>query len=502
MESASSAKRGGTLVVRLATEPVGLTRLHDQFADGTMTRITVGPIYETLARSVNGELVPSLAEKWVETPESLTVTLRDGVKFHDGATLTSADVKATVDLVLDPAKPTASFRASLESLAGVDAPDARTVVFRWSKPYFLSRHTVLTALPILPAHALSGDFDTLPLHRAPIGTGPFKFEKWEPGVSLTYVRADERAHLDRLVFRFVKDETAAMQAFERGEFDLMTRLSPSSWRALEKSPWAWQQYRRMNFPENTYTWLGFNQRLPMFADREVRWALAEAYPASLIADTVDLGLEPRVSCPWFPESGSCDPNVKAIAFDLAAARARLERAGWVDADGDGIRERNGQKLSFAFLIAAQSVKMNKLVPLYLDTLKQIGVDARIETVDVSAYLSRVRAHAFEAMALSWSSADAVQDNFAQFHSSQAEQGQNYLGFHDPEVDALLERIRAELNPAQRRELERQAHRRVFEQQAYLFMSRRPSLDAVRRSVHGLTPSLTGYDFAAAWKEAP
>ena len=144
--------------------------------------------------------------------------------------------------------------------------------------------------------------------------------------------------------------------------------------------------------------------------------------------------------------------------------------------------------------------MNKLVPLYVDTLKQVGVEARISTVDVSAYMSRVRAHDFEAMALSWSAADVVQDNFDQFHSSQAEQGSNYVGYRNPEVDALLERIRGELDPLARTALEREAHRRIFEDQAYLFMGQRPSLDAVKRSVHGVRPSLAGYDFAAMWLE--
>ena len=77
-------------------------------------------------------------------------------------------------------------------------------------------------------------------------------------------------------------------------------------------------------------------------------------------------------------------------------------------------DKEGARFSVAFLAAAQSPKMTRLLPLYLDTLKQAGIDARIETVDVSGYMSRVRAHDFDAMALSWSSADSVQDNFQIF----------------------------------------------------------------------------------------
>ncbi|MFZ5445631.1 MAG: ABC transporter substrate-binding protein [Myxococcota bacterium] len=493
-------KRGGTLAVRLPLEPNGLTRLHDRFAEGTMVRITVGPIYETLARARADRLEPLLAERWVESGDhlTLTVTLREGVRFHDGALLTSADVKATLALVMDPAKATSSFRASLETVSSVDAPDPRTVVVHFSRPYFLATHTLLAALPVMPAHALQGDFDTLPIHRAPIGTGPFKFERWEPGVSLSYVRADDRAHLDRVIFRFLKDDGAALQAFEKGELGLFVRVPPASWRALETQPWAWRDARRLSFEENAYAWIGFNQRLPLFQDVRVRRALAMLYPAEQIEKVVDLGLEPRTTCPYFGES--CDPTVRPLPFDVAGAKRLLAEAGWGDSDGDGVLDRGGARLSFSFLAAAQSPKMQKLLPIFLDTLMQAGVEARIESVDVSAYMSRVRAHDFEAMALSWSSGDAVVDLFPTFHSSQAAQGNDYVGYASPQVDALLERIRGELDPARRRALEREVHRRLFEDQAYLFMGRRPSLDLARRNVHGLVPASGWYDLAAVWIE--
>ncbi|MFT3707457.1 MAG: ABC transporter substrate-binding protein [Archangium sp.] len=488
--TASTPRRGGTLTVRLPLEPTGLTRLHDRFAEGTMTRITVGPIYETL---------DALTTKTTESDDHLTLTLqlKPGVKFHDGTEFTSADVKATFEVILDEKLPTSALRSSLDTVASVAAPDAQTVIITFKKYYFLATHTVLSAVPIMPAKALSsGDFDTLPIHRAPIGTGPFKFEKWEPGVSLTYVRADDRAWLDKIVFRFVKDDAAALQALEKNEFDLYTRVSPAAFVSFANKP----GYERINFPENAYAWIGFDQRKPLFADRDVRRALAMLYPDAAIDAAVDLGLEPRTTCPWMDGTPSCDATVKPIVFDLAAAKALLAKDGWKDSDGDGVLDREGVKFSFAFLIAAQSVKMNKLMPIYLDTLRQASIDARIETVDISAYMSRVRAHDFDAMALSWSSPDTVQDNFANFHSSQAASGNDFVGYSNATVDTLLERIRSEADPAARSALERQAHKLIFEDQAYLFLGRRPSLDLVKRNVHGLQPSLRGYDFAKVWVE--
>lgn len=504
LELGGTPKQGGVLTVRLPLEPVGLTRLHDRFNEGTMTRITVGPIYETLARVREGQLLPLLATSWIESDDHLTLSikLRAGVTFHDGKPLSSADVKATLDAVFEPKNATTSFRENLETLERVETPDAQTVIIHWQRPFFLATWTLLGALPVLPAHSLAGAFDTLPLHRAPIGTGPFRFVKWDAGTSLTYARNDaywgRAAHLEQVTFRFVKDDTAARAAWERGEFDLMTRISPAAWRASESNPKLWAEFQRVFFAENTYVWLGFNQRKSLFADVRVRRALGLLFPMAVVERSVDLGLEPRTTCPYFPESNSCDPEVKPLPFDPSAASKLLSEAGFADSDADGVLDREGVKLSVTFLAAAQSTKMAKLLPLYLDTLEQAGIDARIETVDVSAYMSRVRAHDFDAMALSWSSADSVQDTFQIFHASQAEAGSNYVGYSNPEVDTLLTAIRGEFDPAKRNALERRVHRLVYEDQAYLFMGRRPTLDAFKRKVRGLKPSLGWYDLSAVW----
>lgn len=492
--------KGGALSVRLPLEPTGLTRIHDGFNEGTMTRITIGPLYETLARVADDGLEPLLSTNWEESADHLTLTihLAQGRLFHDGHTLDANDVKANIDAVMNHKLATSAFRGSIDTLESVRVTDPLTVVVKWSRYSFLATRSLLAALPILPASALVGDFDTLPVHRAPIGTGPFKFESWEPGVSLTYVRADDRANLDRIVFHFIKDETAAMASLEKGEIDLFIRLTPTQWRSLEQKPWAWRNFQRISFEENAYSWIGFNQRQTLFKDVAVRRALAMLYPAETTERVVDLGLEPRTTCPYYSLGPSCDPTVKVIPFDPKEAKRLLVTAGFTDSDDDGVLDRDGEKFSFSFLAAAQSTKMQKLLPIYLDTLKAAGIDARIETVDVSAYMTRVRAHDFDAMALSWSTLDHEQDAFQNFHSSQRYYGSNFVGYRSPEVDTLLNQIRGEPDDARRHRLEREVQRRVYDDQAYLFLGRRPSLDLARRSLRGLHPSINWYDLSHVW----
>ncbi len=472
------ATDANTLTVRLASEPSGLTRLDDRFADGNMTRITLGPIYETLAGR--------LAKSWSSNGLRLTIDLRDDVKFHDGTPFTAADVKATVDAILNPANATSNFRESLSTLKSIKPTGAHTLEIEWSRPYFLADYTLLNAVPILPAHALKGDWDTLPIHRAPIGTGPFRFEKWEPGSSISYVKFDDRAHVQRIVFRIVKDDLAARTSWERGEFDVFPRMSPGDWNAIPKLPWA----KREKADDNAYVWIGFNQRLPLFKDRRTRIALAMLFPYQLVDETVTLGVEPRTTCPYFAAE-SCDPGVAPIAYDPEGAKKKLEEAGWKLKDGT--LERDGVKFSFTFLIPAQSARMTKTLPLYVDVLKSAGIDARIETVDISAYMSRVRPHDFDAIALSWSSQDSQQDNFANFHTGAPS---NFVGYSRDDVDTLLGLIRVTFDENERHTSERLVHRKLYEDQAYLFLGRPPTLDGFKKRVNGISYVHGRLDYAA------
>jgi len=506
-EVGATPRRGGTLTVRVGVEPSGFTRIHDRYAEGTMVRYTTGTLYETLGRvdprHPEGPLLPWLASAFTEG-EALTVTLRPGVTFHDGSPFSSSDVKAVLSAITAAQNPTVAMRAALGELASVETPDALTVVIRWrAPPTPFAVRALLGGVPMMPEEALAGDFDTLPIHRAPVGTGPFKLSSFVPAARLVLARFDghrEPAFLDGVVVRFVKDDTVAAQLWERGEFDLMTRIPPATWRAVEQQPWAFTGYRRFRTDENAYAWIGWNQRRAVFADARVRRALAMAYPAEVISRAVELGLEARTTCPFLLGSTSCDPEVKPIPFDPEGAKALLADAGWIDGDGDGVREHGGQPLAFSFLMVTASQRQAKVVPLFQEQLARVGVALTVEPVDAAQSIQRMRTHDFDAAAMSWSSPDAVTDQFELFHSSQADGGKNYVNLADPEIDALLEQIRAAREGEARVALERRLHRRLFDAQVYLFLTARPALDAAKRRVHGLTPSLAWYELAKVWVE--
>ena len=411
--------------------------------------------------------------------------------FHDGTLLTSADVKATLDAVFEPKNATAGFRGTLETLDRVEAPEPLTVVVHWKQPYFLATWTLLGALPVLPAHALQGDFDTLPLHRAPIGTGPFRFVKWDAGTSLTYARNETywgpRAHLDQVIFRFVKDDTAAVAAWERGEFDSDHPALARGVARLGVEPEAAGRVPARVLPGEHLRVARLQPAAPALRRRAGAAGPGAALPHGPGGDAPSISASSRPPpARTSPSSRSCDPSVTPLPFDPPAAKKLLAEAGWSDADGDGVLDKDGARFTFAFLAAAQSPKMAKLLPLYLDTLKAGGHRrAHRDGRRLGLHEPRARAR------LRRDGAELVVGRLGAGRLSDlpllaGERGLELRGrTRTPRSIELLTEIRAEFDPSKRAALERRVHRLVYEDQAILFLGRRPALDAFKRHVRGL-----------------
>lgn len=496
-------RRGGTLVVRSMVEPVTLNGLEGATSRDTWTlRITRNLVTESLIAIDPSTLalVPQLAERWEDAPDHRTTTffLRHDRRFHDGAEFTARDVIATFEAVVDVKRPTGAVRQDFGALGSFRAVDDFTVELTWREPSPFALRQV-AKLPILSAAQLTGDWAALA--KAPLGTGPYRVDTWEKGAQVSLMRVGE-AFLDRIVFRFVKDHTVAASMLERGEFDLTTTVQPTLWRSLEaptpKNAWAQQNYRRLVSVDNSYSYIAWNEARPVFQQLAVRQALAHLYPAELVERSVDLGLEKQTTCPFWALGPQCDPDVRPFSFSVDAAQALFADAGFVDADGDGVRERDGVPLRFSFLVPSTSVRLGKVVPLLQEQARAAGAALTIEQVDVATLSARVNSRDFDVVSRVWTESDLESDQFGTFHSSARDGGSNFVGYASDDADRLMEAIRREWDEPKRRELERALHRRLFADQPYLFMTSRRSLDLAKRRVHGLTPSLLWYDLRRVW----
>lgn len=477
---------GGTLIVRLMGEPSALNPIDNGSHDAVVQRVAMRLVLEPLIEiDAAGELKPALAASWDESADHLTVRfhLRTDATFSSGAAFTAEDAIVTFDTIMSGTHPTGSTRSELGALTSWKAIDAQTLELTWSAASVFALRA-LASVPMLSAAQLKGEWSAI--GQKPIGTGPFEISKWERGTSITlHRRAPGRAYLEQIIFRFVKDHTAANALFERGEIDLMTNILPSTWRAVEKSEWATRDWNRVKSIDNSYSYIGWNESVPALADVRVRRAFAHLYDAKLINRIVDLDLEVPTTCPYLNGSDSCSSSVTPIPFSIEAARRELADAGV-------------ENLRLRFLLPSSSVRLGKLVPLLQEQFRAAGVELEIENVETTTLSTRTSKRDFEVVSRVWTEFDREQDLFPMFHSSQIDGGQNYVGYTNAEADRLIEAIRSEFDVTKRRALERALHERLASDQPYLFMTSRQSLDAAKKHVHGLTPSLRWYDLRAVW----
>jgi peptide/nickel transport system substrate-binding protein len=486
VEPPGKPKDGGVLRVHIDAEPATLCDLVEHDAWGRW--IMENQVQETLIfqEPWSGALGARLAERWKLDGNKLTLQLRRGVRWHDGKPFTAADVVFTLRAAKDPANG-ADQAADLAAVKSVDATDDATVVLTLggAAPYLLQ---ALAHISILPAHAYAGQsLRTAPASRAPVGTGPFRFDRWDTGKLLRITRNADywgpRAHLDAVEFVVARDKNVALELWKRGELDVLFRLpSPRVADELAHDP-ARTGARLLAWTPRAYYFVVWNTTRPSLSKPEVRRALGQLIDRKRFMQVAFAGHARPVTGPYAPESSSYDPSVTAPEFDPKAASA--------------LKELSGTKLKF--LATAGSRSVEQLATLFKEELAKAGITLEIETVDFATLLARLRDHSFDISALQWT-VSLEQDNYNMFHSSQSKGGQNYGAFSDGDADALMVKIRNTADDEARHNLDRALHRRLAELQPYAFLCSPEAQTLLARRVHGLRPSADGLTFAEAWIE--
>lgn len=223
---------GGTLIVTVGGDPL---TFNPDFQVDENAFVPACNIYNTLVTLDSSYAVlPELAKSWETSEDGLTITftLVDNAKWHDGQPVSSADIKYTFDTIIANES---SLAASLfAAVASIDAPDATTVVMNLSQPSaslvsFIGWYGTF----ILPAHIYEGtDWTTNPANQTPVGSGAFKFSSYSPGASIELDANleywGEGPFVDRLVFSIVPDPNTALQSLLNGETDVLTVSPPRS----------------------------------------------------------------------------------------------------------------------------------------------------------------------------------------------------------------------------------------------------------------------------------
>ena len=460
-----------------------------------------GMVYNGLIRYDKDLLIEGeLAESWEVSDDNLVITfhLRKGVKWHDGAPFTAADVLFNYQLYTDPKTPTA-YAESFKQVEKAEIIDSHTFRVTYAKPY--APALMSWAMSVHPKHLLEGeDVTKSRLARNPIGTGPYKFKEWLGGEKLVLeANADYfegQAYIKRIVLRIIPDMSTQFLELQTGSLDFMG-LSPLQYDRQTDTPAFRRQYNKYQYLNFGYTYLGYNLNRPLFQDKRVRQALAFAINKQEIVDGVLLGYGVAATGPYKPDTWVYNPQVPRYDYDPVKAKQLLQQAGWQDTDGDGVLDKDGESLSFTIVTNQGNDLRAKTGEIIQRRFKKIGVDVQLRIIEWATFLKEfINPGNFDATILGWTGGPEP-DQYNIWHSSKiGPQQLNFIGFNNPEVDQLLEDGRRIFNQQQRKPYYDRFQEILAEEQPYTFLYIAEALPAVSKRFRGVEPAPAGirYNF--------
>ncbi|MHB8647483.1 MAG: peptide-binding protein [Thermomicrobiales bacterium] len=451
---------------------------------------------------------PRLATKWEVSPDgkTFTFTLKQGVKWHDGQPFTADDVKFSYDLYMNPKTGTPRAGTLNEHIASVAVKDPQTVVFTLKDviaPFLVTD----VGFGILPKHVLesvkpeeipSSDFTT----GKPIGTGPFTFKEWIRGDHVTVV-ANPNYHLgapalDSYVYKVVKDSTVLYQQLKTGEVDYGP-ISPDFYDDAKKQT----NFDTVPYDTFGFTYIGFNldpAKTPLFQDVKLRQALSYALDRKSVVDkilnglgTLGVGTEPVLSWAYAP-----DKITTKYDYDPKKAAQMLDALGW-KAGSDGIRAKDGKKLSFTLQASSGDKVTEGTVSVFQQNWQDVGVEMKPEFEQFSNLVTRVAKNFdFEVFLLGFNqSVDPDQQTF--FDSKQHVNGFNRVNYNNPKVDQLLSDALHTLDREKRKQLYIDAQNQIAADVPVLVLYFSKGITGINKRVKNRIPNaVTTFNVSHLW----
>lgn len=480
------APKGGTLKM----EASGGYDTFNPFILRGQSVAAIGLIYDTLVASTADEAFSEyglLAES-IEMPDDrswVAFTLHPDARWHDGQPVTAEDVVWTFNTLVDKGAP--FYAAYYGDVAEVRATSTRRVLFVFNGTTNRELPLILGQLTILPKHWWETRDFSEPLKEPPLGSGPYKVDRYEEGRSITYARVTDywakdrpamkgRYNWDRIVFEYYRDREIATEAFKAGAFDFRAENSSKRWATAfdfpaAKAGWVIQE----KIPHQRGSGMqGFlmNTRRPMFADPKVREAISYAFDFEWLNKTLMYNAYTRTESyfdntelastglPSEAELALLEPfrdrlppevftaQYRAPANDgsgnarknLRVSLKRLREAGWALKDRV-MTGPDGTPLRFEILLVQPTLE--RITLPFIENLKRIGAEVSVRTVDPVQYQNRVRDFDFDMIVTSiGQSLSPGNEQIDYWSSASADRvgSRNLAGIKNPAVDALVRKI--------------------------------------------------------------
>ena len=446
-------------------------------------------IYEGLTKYApdSTKVEPSLAETWSISPDGLSYTfkLRQGVKFHDGTDFNADAVKFNIDRQLPPKAddnmPYASF--TFGTVKDVEVIDPSTVKINLTQKNtaFLANLAMGMAAPMVSPKAITDSGNNSVMDN-PVGTGPYKFVKWNKGENVVLIRNDDywgdKALTKNVVFRIIADNSARVLALNNGEVDMIDGIDATVVDKINQGGNKLYQAPGMNV-----NYMAFNTTTPTFKNVEARKAIAEAVNRDELVKSLYQGYSEVANTILPTFMPGYDATVQQIAYDPAAAKAAAAKLGITKVHM--ITYSNPRPYN-----PATGAALAAAIQGYL---QKIGVDATIDTFDWTTYKDKVKAGDYDIAFYGWIGDNGDPDNFLNLLADK-DPNLNIARWQDPAYINMIKKALATPNGADRDAQYGAMEKYVAERSIWLPFSHSKAMAAYRPNVSGFIYHVTGVVF--------
>lgn len=400
-------------------------------------------IYSRLVEAdENMQIHPGLAESWQQLDDkTMQFKLRKGIKFHNGDDFTAEDVKFSFERMMN--SPRIAF--VLPPIERIDVVDDYTVNIVTKTPFGpLLAHLSHPALGMVSKKLLTENPEAL--KEKPIGTGSYKFKEWIYGDKLVLEKNEDfydknERGLKYIVFKNVVEASNRAIGLETGEIDIATPISSVDEENIKNNP----KLQLLTKPSISYSYIGMNMTKAPLNDIRVRKAINYAIDKQAIIDVILNGNGKIATSPIAPGVFGFTDKTKNYEYNVEKAKELMKEAGY----------ENGFTTSILVFSGEANTQTAEIVQAYL---KEIGIDLKIEIVEVSAYWDMTERGVHNLFLGSWGvvTGDADYGLYAMYHSS-AKGGAGNRDFYENEkVDELLDKAKTEIDPETRKKLYEEA----------------------------------------------
>jgi len=464
--------------------------------------------------------IPSVENGGIsEDGTTITMKLRDDIKWSDNTPLTADDFIFTWEMAVSPANLVAT-TYPYDMIESVTAPDPQTVVVKFYEPFapWLANlwHGILPAHILRPIFEAEGTIDNAEWLRSPtVGCGPYNFVEWESGSYARYVRNENYwgtpAKIDEIFIRFVPDDASQVAALKAGDADLGTFIAYSDVPGLKEAG--------LNIvvePNGYSEWMFFlvNEEIghPALLDVRVRKAVAMAIDREGIVRDL-LGGIPKVPASfWDALPFYNDPPLTNYPYDPEGAKDLLDEAGWIDADGDGVRDKDGVALELEHATTIREIRQDAQAVMQ-QQLGEVGIKLNVNPVDDTLYFASYADNGPAARGeydiQEWSDGPLFPDPdiyywlCSEIPSDEYPTGENWFYICDEELDALIQLQSTQVNVTERKETFTKINQLFYDQVYIIGLWQDPDVYAVgSHLVNAKFSGVTMFFNIAEWDLVP